>query len=468
MYSESRRIMKIRTKIILLSSAIGSLILVSFAVYVSYFTAKTLESKFYIRLEENARMLGTHVFNSKSYKDKGYYELSNQFINQFSLGRNFLVRVEKNRKQPRYEPLLPMSNAFFEEAIEKGKAELMMGDTAYVALFFEDKDHDKNLVVVSSAVDDFGIAEHKDLNRALISGIVIFLFFIFLISFYFADKLLNPIASINKRIGLINISNLNLRLSTKKTKEKDEIEVLITNINDMLSRLEIAVKSQRSFISNASHSLRTPMTIISGESELALHSLDPKHPAHYSLEMVSREVDRMNLIVNNLLLLSRTGYDGKVQNMSYVRIDELLYNVKESEGYLNDNHRIFLDFSNIPEDSNLLTVYVNQDLFFIGLSNIISNACKYGNEKEVKVSIEVDHSKIIIRVVDQGIGIPDQDKPHIFESFFRASNVGSIYGNGLGLVLAKNIFELHDASLTIDSTEGKGTVVTITCPIAVL
>lgn len=458
--------MKIRTKIILLSSAIGSLILLSFAVYVSYFTAKTLESKFYIRLEENAKMLGNHVFNSQSYKDKGYYELSNQFINQFSFGKNFLVRVAKNKKQPRYEPLLPMDNSFFEEAIEKGKAELMLNDTAYVALFFEDKGHDKNLVVVSSAVDDFGKAEHADLNRALISGVAIFLIFIVLISFYFAEKLLNPIASINNRIGLINISNLNMRLPTKKTKEKDEIEVLISNINDMLSRLEIAVKSQRSFISNASHSLRTPMTIISGESELALNSLDPKHPAHYSLEMVSREVDRMNLIVNNLLLLSRTGYDGKVQNMSLVRIDELLYSVKESEGYLNDNHRIFLDFSNIPEDSNLLSVYVNEDLFFIGLSNIISNACKYGNEKEVKVSIEVIHSKIVIRVIDQGIGIPDRDKPHIFESFFRASNVGSIYGNGLGLVLAKNIFELHDASLTIESTEGKGTIVTITCPIA--
>jgi len=411
-------------------------------------------------------MLGTHVMNSKSYKDKSYYELSNRFINQFSFGRNFLVRVSKHNKQPRYEPLLPMDNAFFEEAIEKGKAELMFNDTAYVALFFEDKDHEKNLVVVSGAVDDFGQSEHADLNRALISGVVISLFFIFLISFYFADRLLNPIALINKRIGLITISNLNMRLPNKDTKEKDEIQELISNINDMLNRLEIAVKSQRSFIGNASHSLRTPMTIISGESELALQSLDHNHPARYSLDMVSREVDRMNLIVNNLLVLSRTGYDGKVQNMGYVRIDELLYNVKESEGYLNDNNRIFLDFSDIPEDSNLLRVYVSQDLFFIGLSNIISNACKYGSEYEVNVSLEVVDRQVIIRVVDRGIGIPDQDKPHIFDSFFRASNVGNIYGNGLGLVIAKNIFELHEATLTIDSVEGEGTVVTIYCPIA--
>ncbi|RQO64896.1 sensor histidine kinase [Pedobacter sp. KBW06] len=458
--------MKIRTKIILLSSAIASLILLSFAVYVSYFTSKTLENKFFKRLEENARMLGTHVMNSKVYKDKSYYELSNKFINQFSFGRNYLVRVEKDRKQPRYEPLLPMGNDFFEETIEHGRAELMLDGTAYVALFFEDKDHKKNLVVVSAAIDDFGNAEHRDLNEALISGVAIFLLFIILLSFYFADKLLNPIASINKRIGQINISNLNLRLPAKGAKEKDEIEVLISNINDMLSRLEISVKSQRSFISNASHSLRTPMTIISGESELALDCLDPEHPAHYSVEMVSKEVDRMNMIVNSLLLLSRTGYGGKDQNMSLVRIDELLYSVKESEGYLNDNHRIFLDFSNIPEDSNLLTVNVNQDLFFIGLSNIISNACKYGNEQEVKVGIAVVDSKIVIRVIDRGIGIPDRDKPHIFESFFRASNIGNIYGNGLGLVLARNIFELHHASLDIHSIEGVGTTVTIYCPIA--
>ncbi|HBW80977.1 MAG TPA: hypothetical protein DEF78_13355 [Sphingobacterium sp.] len=95
---------------------------------------------------------------------------------------------------------------------------------------------------------------------------------------------------------------------------------------------------------------------------------------------------------------------------------------------------------------------------------MISNAFKYGNGLQVGVAISSDSKNITIKVFDQGIGIPKKDQPHIFTSFYRASNVGDIYGNGLGLVLAKNIFDLHGAELLLHSTEGQGTLVVVTIP----
>ena len=106
----------------------------------------------------------------------------------------------------------------------------------------------------------------------------------------------------------------------------------------------------------------------------------------------------------------------------------------------------------------------NPDLFYIAFSNILSNAIKYGADKPVKVLLEFDQEFIIIKIIDQGIGIPEKDLSNIYYSFFRASNVGEIYGNGLGLVLARNIFILHDAQLELETVENKGTTVRVKIP----
>jgi signal transduction histidine kinase len=126
-----------------------------------------------------------------------------------------------------------------------------------------------------------------------------------------------------------------------------------------------------------------------------------------------------------------------VDNKEIIRIDELLYEIYKAEKSIHKDLKLSFDLTEIPEDSDELTVLANPDLFFIAFSNIISNAFKYGNGTQVGVAISSDSKNITIKVFDQGIGIPKKDQPHIFTSFYRASNVGDIYGNGLGLVLAK-------------------------------
>jgi len=457
--------MKIKTRIILLFTTISIFYIVSFAIYVSYFTRDSLQTKFYHRLEENATIVGNHIVQNDEYNNQIYYEVRRKYLAQLSEGKDYLLRIVKDSTNLRFRPDLPLPASFYTEAIINGKAQYLHGKTSYVAVFFVDSQHKEDLLVISEGVDDYGHDEQRTLDRTVVSGALIAVALVFLLSFYFANKLLVPIQAINNDLTQIDISHLDMRLQNKFNSENDEIGTLIGNFNSMMNRLDISVKSQQSFIGNASHSLRTPLTIIGGEAELALQGLDKQHEAYYSVETISKQVNKMELIVNNLLLLSRSGFDRKIENKQLVRIDELLYEVQRNEKAVSPESRIRLDFSNIPEESNRLNVFVNPDLFYIAFSNILSNACKYGEDNTVTVSLECHLKNVMVKITDDGIGIPQHDQPHIFDSFFRASNVGQIYGNGLGLVLAKNIFDLHGAKLMIFSIENQGTNVTVEIPV---
>ncbi|MBB2954182.1 MULTISPECIES: sensor histidine kinase [Sphingobacterium] len=456
--------MKIRTKVIVLFSAISIAYIVSFALYVSYFTKDSLQTKFYHRLEENATIVGNHIIQNDAYNNKVYYEVTRKYLRQLSEGKDYLLRIVKGHTDLRYKPDLPLPDAFYEEAIVKGKAQFLHHKTSYVALFFVDSLHKENLLVISAGVDEYGHDEQQILDHTLISGGSLAIILVVLLSFYFANRLLAPIKAINKELTQVDISNLNKRVKNNYSNDDDEIGILISNFNAMMKRLDISVKSQQSFIGNASHSLRTPLTIIGGEAELALHHLDKNHEAYYSVEAIAKHASKMNLIINNLLLLSRTGFEGKIESKQWIRIDELLYDVQKSEKSMNPDCEIFLDFSHIPEDSSEMNIFVNPDLFYIAFSNIVSNACKYGDKKMVTISLVCHENLVVVKISDHGIGIPLHDQPHIFDSFYRASNVGAIYGNGLGLVLAKHIFELHHAILSVSSIENKGTSVSVYIP----
>lgn len=456
--------MKIRTKIVLLFSIISTLLLVVFAIYVSYFTYDSLQTKFFHRLEENAVIVGDHIVHQKDENRALYIQVKRKYLKQLSEGTDHLIRVVKGSDRVQMRPELPMPETFYTDVIRHGKGRYMHGKTAFVAVFFQDHLHHENLIVVSEGIDDYGHEEQRQLDRTLITGGILAIFLIVLMSFYFADRLLKPIKDINNDLDKVDIAHLDHRLFSKFSNSKDELGVLIANLNSMLNRLDISVQSQQSFIGNASHSLKTPLTIIGGEAELAQQLLSKEHEAYYSLETIAKYADKMELIINNLLQLSRMGFKGEVDNKEIIRIDELLYEIYKAEKSIHKDLKLSFDLTEIPEDSDELTVLANPDLFFIAFSNIISNAFKYGNGLQVGVAISSDSKNITIKVFDQGIGIPKKDQPHIFTSFYRASNVGDIYGNGLGLVLAKNIFDLHGAELFLNSTEGQGTLVVVTIP----
>ncbi|WP_254528922.1 MULTISPECIES: cell wall metabolism sensor histidine kinase WalK [unclassified Sphingobacterium] len=456
--------MKIKAKIILSFSLIAISLIVLFAYYVSYFTRDSLQTKFFHRLEENARIVGEHIIQNDEYNNQIYYEVKRKYLKQLAEGNDYYLRIVKGSNQLRIRPDLPMPSEFYKTAIEEGRATFLHKNVSYLALFFEDKQHAENLLVISEGIDDYGHGEQKDLDQTLLTGGLISFVFIIGLAFYFANRILNPLKVLNDELEKVNIATLDHRLSNKFSSEGDEIDQLYTNYNSMLDRLDIAVQLQKSFIGNASHSLRTPLTIIGGEAELAQQQIDRSHEAYQSIDTIIHHTNRMKFMIKDLLVMSSLGSQRKIRDILPVRIDELLFEVIKTETELNSNSKVQFDLSNIPEDSDDLLVKANPDLFYIAFSNILSNAIKYGDDKAVKVLMEFDQEFIIIKIIDQGIGIPEKDLSNIYYSFFRASNVGEIYGNGLGLVLARNIFILHDVQLELDTEENKGTTVSVKIP----
>jgi signal transduction histidine kinase len=247
-------------------------------------------------------------------------------------------------------------------------------------------------------------------------------------------------------------------------KGNDEMSQLAQTFNNMLNRLETAFETQNNFISNASHELRTPLTIISGEVELAMKTIEDTAKQGKALAKIKDEAERLEHILTSLLGLAQSGFNGKNQPWEEVRMDELLWEIKESVNQVHPNSKIEIDFTKLPDDEELLTLRVNKNLIKLAISNIVNNACKYSNENLVSISIESNANMLSIAVTDRGIGIPQTDIQHIFEPFYRASNTNDFKGYGVGLPLSLNIIRLHRGSIAIKSQEGVGTEIKVLLP----
>ncbi len=455
--------MKLQTKIIVLFNLICWALIAGFAVYISYFTRDSLRTKFFHRLEENAQIVGKHTIEEAEHINEIYYEIMRTYLRQLSAGKDYIIRVDKQFSDVAIKPDLPLPPDFYQDVITQGKAQYMDLDTAYLALYFSDPDADKNLIVISSGRDDYGLGEQVNLDRTLLNAAGVCMLIVALISYLFARHIIKPIASINQEINKISIANLHLRIANSN-KAHDEISTLIESFNQMIARLEVSVNSQKSFVANASHSFRTPLTIIKGEAELAVQEPGLNKESTQSLLRIINETDQIITMINNLLIIARSGLEDSKKDYTNVRLDELLFRVLSSESKASGHPSIYLDLASIPEVGEMLEVFGNENLLFIALSNIVSNACKYGKDAQVTISFSSQEDDFVIDIKDQGVGIPSKEKDFVYDSFFRASNVRNVQGTGLGLLLAKNIIDLHDGNLLIYSIEGEGTHVTVILP----
>ena len=167
-------------------------------------------------------------------------------------------------------------------------------------------------------------------------------------------------------------------------------------------------------------------------------------------------------------MIAQTGFDGKIQKMDKVRMDQLLWDVIETALKINSKNKVYLDISMLPDNPKKLKVQGNEQLLHLAMANIVNNACKYSNFQQVKVSIGATDTHVYIIVKDNGIGIPESEFDKIYDPFFRASNTGNFEGYGIGLPLARNIIRIHNGELIINSKENVGTTVQISFPIFVV
>lgn len=246
--------------------------------------------------------------------------------------------------------------------------------------------------------------------------------------------------------------------------EEEEINGVVLLLQDITEheRLE---KMRKEFVANVSHELKTPLTTIKSYAETMLEGEveDPAMQERF-LQVIDDEADRMARLVRDLLQLSNLDYQQMKWDPKPVDLQALMDKVLRNIDHSIQEKKHTLVYT--PPVTALYT-YGDEDAIEQVIINIISNAIKYTPEQgELRLYLEEEQSTVSLTVQDNGIGIPSQDMPRIFERFYRVDKARSreMGGTGLGLSIAQQIIEAHGGSIHLYSRESKGTRVVIRLP----
>ena len=319
-------------------------------------------------------------------------------------------------------------------------------------------------VLIAAATDTEGSFYLEKLKVILLIVSVISLFLFSLAGWLYSGRALYPISEVIKKVETISASNLNHRIPVHN--ESDEIGKLTNTFNNMLSRLEKSFAFQKEFISNASHELRTPLTAINGQLEVLMMNNRTMDEYKEAISSVLDDTHSLSHLINKLLLVARTNSEAFLSSGKKIRIDELVWQAKDDLMKYNSDYSIHIAADDSFTDSDQMIVTGDESLLRIAISNIMDNACKYSPDKKVEIGLSTAENRIVLRFADQGIGIAENEIEKVFEPFYRVENALAFQGTGIGLQLASQIIKSHQGTLNISSKIGKGTIVTLSIPIA--
>lgn len=286
---------------------------------------------------------------------------------------------------------------------------------------------------------------------------VVLVFILYIIMYYVASKAIKPVHQLIDSASEINESNISSRLPLPQN--KDEIYKLATTFNELLNRIENSMHQQKQFTADASHEMRTPLTIIKGTLEVLLRKQRTPEQYEQKINEVINQTDRLSFLFDQLLQLARAESNitlVKKENISLKKKIESLITVNNL--LKKDNQLIY----NIPANCVVIGDSVLLDSI---LENLISNAIKY-NTPNGNVIFEWNEKSNSLLIKDEGIGISKEQLPYLFNRFYRADNSRSstIQGNGLGLSIVKRLCELQHINISVESIENKGTTFTLQFP----
>jgi len=323
-----------------------------------------------------------------------------------------------------------------------------------------ENDHKAGYLIVAMSLEDAAMVIDSQRDILLIAFPLILLV-LFFIARIIAGRSIKPVSTIIKTSSEITKDNLSSRIALPKN--KDELYQLSKNINELLDRIEGAVEREKQFTSDASHELRTPLAVIKGTLEVLIRKPRTKEEYVEKINFCVSEVDRLNNLVDELLLLAR--FENQKQ---YVKNEEVLLNstildvaTRFAPKFQNKNITVKTDFSKeyyIKTDNYLLSIIIG---------NLISNALKYTpQDGTVTISISNKEGKTICKITDNGIGIKKENLNAIFDQFYRseASNHPEIKGTGLGLSIVRKLCLLLSIQININSTQNEGTEVILIFP----
>lgn len=288
------------------------------------------------------------------------------------------------------------------------------------------------------------------------------LLILFIFTRYTAGRSIQPVLTVIETASKMSNSNMDNRIPVPAV--RDELHTLVVTLNELMTRVEHAIAREKQFTSDASHELRTPMAVIKGTLEVLIRK--PRSAGEY-IEKISfciAEMDRINHLVDQLLLLARFESQQKAMAMEMVDLSELTSSILVRHQQQIVEKRLSV---NLETDGRHI-VYSDPYMTDIMLDNIISNAVKYSpGPARIAITIHTSEQAIHYVVADTGIGIDQHDISRIRDAFYRSAPLShpEVKGSGLGLSIVHRMCEMLGVGFRIQSELGTGTEVTLSFPI---
>ena len=453
--------MKIRAKLTLIYTIISATLLLAFILIVNYSASSNRENEFYELLKKEAVTKANLFFNAniESQILQDIYRNNIKTLNEvevaiydsaFNLLYHDAFDIDIVKETPE------MINTIY----KKGLIKFYQNDWQVIGLLFPFKN--KNYIITAAAYDQYGYNKLKNLQEITLILFIISVLLIYFSGRFFSRKAFSPVKEITDKAREISSKNLHSRIEIKNT--KDELAELASTFNEMLERLNKSFNEQNHFVSNIAHELRTPLSAMVTELELA--SLKERNIEEYKkiIKNVYSDSKRLIRLINALLDFAKASYDQYFIKFKPVRIDEIILDAKLLLQKSNNNYKIDIHFENENEDEKTIMINGNEYFLKTAFINLLENGCKYSEDKHTTVKIRLTQEYIELKFIDNGIGISDDDLPNIFEPFYRGKNKNYIDGSGIGLALTSRVIALHKGNISVTSSVNNGSVFTVTLP----
>ena len=441
--------MKIRTRLSLIFSFITSSVFIVFGFTVYLFSENHRSEDFQDHLEKRVIVTEKIFLEKESFSATELEKIEEQFLHKLPEETEEVVEL-KEGKELKFK--YPYPEDFIENYETTNVLKYDFKNREGRCRIFDVKGR-KYLIIVT-AKDLVGLKNLIFLKQLILLLVSIGIPLIFLVSFIYTKRELLPLFKKIEKANRIGAYNLHERLSVFNP--NDEIGQMATAFNGLLDRLEAAFEAQKSFISNAAHEIKNPLTSIMGEAEVVLNMERRREDYVQSLKIVLLESERLDNTVNNLLQLSKVLTQDEDIRYDKLNLKDFVFDVKNSFDFINSDNNIIIDNSN-----NDLIILGNKSLLKTVLINLFDNACKFSNNHLVKVSLTEEREMNILHIQDKGIGISNEDLDKINIPFYRGENALSINGSGIGFSLISIIIKLHSGKIKIDSEIGVGTKIKI-------
>jgi two-component system, OmpR family, sensor kinase len=297
----------------------------------------------------------------------------------------------------------------------------------------------------------------------LVFGSVLAMLLVWLSAWVLAENIARPVQALNRTASALAQGDLSQRAPLAGPQE---IQQLAAALNQMAQQTQSNIKELRAFVANASHELRTPLTVMKLRIEaLRAGAMSQPQVAAQFITEIENEIDRLSRMINDLLDLSKMETDARQKSWRSVNMLEITSDMRDLFHMRAQKSDLAL---NLYQHGEYFDVWGNEDHLRRMLSNLIDNAIKFtyeGGQINLMALSYPEQGKVVLKVQDNGPGIPAEHLPHVFERFYRVEKTqprsSPRRGTGLGLAIAKAIVDHHGGTIEVESALGAGATFTV-------